>query len=126
MKQPRLPLLVIEDETSVQAFLKAALEKHGYEIVMAASGAEGLRLLKETDFHGVVSDMRTPGGVNGDDVHQWIVHNRPELSAKILFITGDIVNEETIQTLQRTGVPCIEKPFRVQELVTAVKNVMED
>src|SRR5262249_24246694 len=90
-----------------------------------ASGAEGLQMLKESDFHGVVSDMRTPGGVNGDDVHQWIVQNRPELSERILFITGDIVNEETIQTLHRTGVPCIEKPFRVQELLSAVKKVME-
>jgi hypothetical protein len=40
-------------------------------------------------------------------------------------VTGDIVNEETMQTLRRTGVPCIEKPFRVQELVNAVKEVMD-
>jgi len=121
-----LPLLVIEDETTVQAFLKAALEKHGFQIVMANSGAEGLRMLQEQSFHGVISDMRTPGGVSGDDVHAWLKENRPELVKRMLFITGDIVNEETLDTLQRTGVPCIEKPFRVQELVNAVKQVLED
>lgn len=120
-----LPLLVIEDEVSVQAFLKAALEKHGFEIVMAASGVEGLQMLKQRDFCGVVSDMRTPGGISGDDVHDWLRQNRPELVGKVLFITGDIVNEETTQTLRRTGVPCIEKPFRVNELVAAVKQVLE-
>ncbi len=121
-----LPLLVIEDEAPVQAFLRAALERNGYRIVLASSGAEGLQLLKQQSFLGVVSDMRTPGGISGDDVHAWLKANRPELVTKVLFITGDIVNEETMKTLQKTGVPCIEKPFRVQELVSAVKKVLGD
>ena len=59
------PLLVIEDEPSVMAFLSAALERHGYSMVPAASGAEGLKLLADGEYLGVISDMRTPGGVNG-------------------------------------------------------------
>ena len=121
----RLPLLVIEDETSVQAFLRAALERNGYQIVLATSGEEGLQLLKEREFSGIVSDMRTPGDVDGADVHEWLKANRPEMVKRMLFVTGDIVNEETMQTLRRTGVPCIEKPFRVHELVNAVKEVMD-
>ena len=120
-----LPLLVIEDEASVQAFLRAALERNGYQIVLATSGEEGLTLLKEREFSGIVSDMRTPGTVDGADVHAWLKANRPEMVKRMLFVTGDIVNEETMQTLRRTGVPCIEKPFRVHELVNAVKEVME-
>jgi len=120
-----LPLLVIEDEAAVQAFLRAALERSGYQIVVATSGEEGLQLLKEREFGGIVSDMRTPGEVDGADVHEWLKANRPEMVKRMLFVTGDIVNEETMQTLRRTGVPCIEKPFRVHELVSAVKEVME-
>jgi len=120
-----LPLLVIEDEASVQAFLRAALERNGYQIVLATSGEEGLQLLKEREFSGIVSDMRTPGEVDGADVHEWLQAHRPEMVKRMLFVTGDIVNEETMQTLRRTGVPCIEKPFRVQEFVNAVKEVME-
>lgn len=120
-----LPLLVIEDEAAVQAFLRAALERSGYQIVVATSGEEGLQLLKEREFSGIVSDMRTPGEIDGADVHEWLQANRPEMVKRMLFVTGDIVNEETMQTLRRTGVPCIEKPFRVHELVSAVKEVME-
>ena len=120
-----LPLLVIEDESSVQAFLRAAFKRHGFSIVMVASGAEGLQLLKEREFRGVISDMRTPGGVNGDDVHAWLQQHKPEMVKRILFITGDIVNEETTRTLEKTGVPCIEKPFRVNELMAAVRKVLE-
>jgi DNA-binding NtrC family response regulator len=124
MTAERLPLLIIEDEPSVQVFLRTALERDGFRIVMAASGTEGLRLLQQQEFEGVISDMRTPGGVNGGDVHAWLSSNRPQLVGKMLFITGDIVNEETTEILRRTGVPCIEKPFRVQELLTAVKQVV--
>jgi DNA-binding NtrC family response regulator len=119
-----LPLLVIEDEVSVQSFLRAALERHGFQLVIAASGVEGLELLRQNRFSGVISDMRTPGGVNGADVHAWISTNRPELASRMLFITGDIVNEETTKILQTTGIPCIEKPFRVQELINAINKVL--
>ncbi|HUS19585.1 MAG TPA: response regulator [Terriglobales bacterium] len=124
MTVSELPLLVIEDEPSVQVFLRTALERDGFDIVLASSGVEGLRLLQQRDFRAVISDMRTPGGVNGGDVHSWLSANRPELVAKMLFITGDIVNDETTEILQRTGVRCIEKPFRVQELLAAVKQVI--
>jgi DNA-binding NtrC family response regulator len=121
----RLTLLVIEDEGSVQAFLRTALERNGYDIVVASTGEEGLRLLQQQEFGGVVSDMRTPGPVDGEDVYAWLKTHRPTLVKRMLFVTGDIVNEATAQTLKNTGVPCIEKPFRVHELVCAVKDVLE-
>ena len=122
--QQRYPLLVIEDESSVQAFLRTALTRNGYQFVMVGSGAEGLEMLKTGKFCGVLSDMRTPGGVNGAGVHAWLRENQPELISRMLFITGDIVNEETRRTLQITGVPCIEKPFRVNELINALGKVL--
>ena len=124
MTVEKLPLLIIEDEPSVQVFLRTALERDGFRTVVAASGTEGLRLLQQQNFGGVISDMRTPGSVNGGDVHSWLASNRPELVSKMLFITGDIVNEETTEILRKTGVPCIEKPFRVHELLAAVKQVI--
>ncbi len=120
---PGLPLLVIEDEPPVMAFLSAALERYGYRMVPASSGAEGLRLLAQGDYLGVISDMRTPGGVNGADVHAWIAKNRPQLAARVVFITGDTVNEETLAILRQTGAPCVEKPFRVQQLMAVVQKI---
>jgi len=84
----KLPLLVIEDESAVMSFLRAALERNGYQIVGASSGAEGLKLLESGRYMGVISDMRTPGGVTGADVHAWIRANRPELLHRILSSPG--------------------------------------
>jgi CheY-like chemotaxis protein len=119
-----LPVLLIEDEPAVMSYVRAALERSGYTVVCSESGAEGLRMLESGDFLGVVSDMRTPGGVDGADVHAWIARHRPQLACRIVFITGDIANEETVATLRKTGAPCVEKPFRVQQFITVVEQTM--
>jgi DNA-binding NtrC family response regulator len=119
----RLPLLLIEDEKSVLNFLRTALERYGYGCRTATSALEGITLLEQGQFIGVISDMRTPGGATGADVHAWIVANRPELKNKVLFITGDTVNEETMKALNDTGVPYIEKPFRVHQLISTVEKI---
>jgi len=117
------PILVIEDEPSVMSFVRAALERGGYGVIAVTTGVEALKVLETGSFLGVVSDMRTPGGVDGSDVHAWLVAHRPELVSKLIFITGDIVNEETAATLTRTGAPCVEKPFRIQQLISVVLRV---
>jgi len=123
-KLPIGPVLLIEDEPAVMALVRSVLEGQGYSVVPTESGAEALRLLAQGNFHGVVSDMRTPGGVDGAQVYAWIAVNRPELASRLVFITGDIANEETAATLRRTGAPCVEKPFRVREFISVVQQTM--
>jgi DNA-binding NtrC family response regulator len=108
----------------VMAYVRATLERSGYNVVCTESGAEGLRLLESEQFLGVVSDMRTPGGVDGAGVHAWLSRHRPDLAARIVFITGDIANDETVATLRNTGAPCVEKPFRVQQFISVIEKTM--
>jgi DNA-binding NtrC family response regulator len=119
-----LPVLLIEDEPSIMALVSATLERNGYDVVCVESGAEALRLLEKGRFLGVVSDMRTPGGVDGAQVHAWISANRPDLENKVVIITGDYANEETVTTLRKIGALYLEKPFRVQDLISAVEKTM--
>ena len=116
-----VPILLIEDEPSVTAFLRAALERHGYAVANAASGTEGLKMLSGGKYFGVISDIRMPGAVNGADVHAWIQKTRPELCARIILISGDTANSDTQAFLAQSGTPCIEKPFRVQQLMSVVE-----
>ena len=119
-----LPVLLIEDEPSIMALVSATLERNGYEVVCIESGADALHLLEKGKFLGVVSDMRTPGGVDGAQVHTWISANRPDLVDKVVIITGDYANEETVTTLRKIGALYLEKPFRVQDLISAVEKTM--
>jgi DNA-binding NtrC family response regulator len=124
VRQVFLPVLLIEDEPSIMALVSATLERNGYDVVCVESGAEALRLLEKGQFLGVVSDMRTPGGVDGAQVHTWISANRPDLENKVVIITGDYANEETVTTLRKIGALYLEKPFRVQDLISAVEKAM--
>lgn len=117
------PILLIEDEPSVTAFLRAALERKGYAVVPASSGVEGLERLAGGRYAGVISDIRMPGAVNGAEVHAWIQKNRPELKTKIILISGDTANSETQAMLEKSGTPCIEKPFRLKQLMSTVEKI---
>jgi len=119
--QKSLPILLIEDEPSVTAFLRAALERNGYSVVQANSGSDGLDQLQQRSFGGVISDIRMPGAVNGAEIHAWIQLNRPSLKSRIILISGDTANSETQALLANSGTPCIEKPFRVQQLISVVE-----
>ncbi len=115
------PILLIEDEDSVRAFVRSALERRGYSVVQASSGAQGVEQLASAHYAGVISDIRMPGKVNGADIHQWIQKNRPELAQRIILISGDTANSETQSLLRGSSTPCIEKPFRVQHLISIVE-----
>lgn len=118
------PILVIEDEPSVMSYIRIALERHGFRVTTIETGVEALELLKTGQFHGIISDMRTPGGVDGAGVHAWVAQHRPDLAKRMIFITGDTVNEETAATLSRTGVPFVEKPFRISQLLEVIAGTM--
>ena len=82
------------------AYVRAALERNGYSVVCTESGVDGLAAARDAEsFMGVVSDMRTPGGVDGADVYAWIAATPPRTGSRLVFITGDIANEETVATL---------------------------
>jgi DNA-binding NtrC family response regulator len=120
----RHPILVIEDEASVAGFLRTALERHGYHVVLSSSAADGLHLLASREFRGVISDVRTPGAISGADVQEWLQRHRPGLAARFVFITGDTASPETASLVAHAKTPCIEKPFRLQHFLTTVEETI--
>lgn len=120
------PILLIEDEASVQAFVRVALERNGYIVRCVKTAIEAVQVLETNNFIGVISDMRTPGGMDGAGVLEWLQANKPELATHLMFITGDMVNEDTARALKRTAAPYLEKPFRISQLLEKVKQVIGD
>jgi CheY-like chemotaxis protein len=124
LKPQPLPVLLIEDEPAVMAYVQAALERSGYPVVCCESGVDALRLLETGSFLG--SYLRHAHARR----RRWRPGLRlgrppsPRLAARVVFITGDIANEETVATLRETGAPCVEKPFRVQPFIDVVAKTM--
>ncbi len=122
--QFQAPVLVIEDEPSVASFLRTALERRGYEVVVSPSAADGLELLASREFRGVISDVRTPGAISGAEVQEWLQRHRPLMAERFVFITGDMASSETASLVAQAKAPCIEKPFRLQQLLSTVEGII--
>lgn len=118
-----LPILIVEDEEFLLSFLKTALERSGMKVVGAPSGTDALALLEHGVFSAVVSDLRMPGGIGGAEIYDWVQQNRPELSPRFVFITGNASDSYASDLRDRTGAAFIEKPFRIALLTELLKNV---
>jgi DNA-binding response OmpR family regulator len=117
-----LPVLVIEDDKALLSFLRMALERDGLTVAGATSGSEALSLLKNGEFAGIISDLRLPGAIDGVQVFDWIRENRPGLSQRFLFVTGD--TDAVREVWERTGARYLEKPFRIGQMMAIVREFL--
>ncbi len=113
-------ILVLDDEKSIADMLAEMLGLLGYTPTVCNSPVHALEILAEHDFDLIISDFRMPG-LNGRQFYQLAAQKNPELAQRIIFLTGDVVNEETQAFLHSIGNPHIAKPFNL----TSVKKVVE-
>jgi len=114
-----LRVLIVDDEPSVVDVLYQALGDEGYQIDSASSGSAALAKILKNRFDLIISDLKMPG-MHGAELYARVREADPRMAEAILFTTGDIVSPETQLFLQRSGNPCLEKPFLLDEARRAV------
>jgi CheY-like chemotaxis protein len=120
---PQSPILLVEDEEVLLAFLKTALERGGVSAIGTSSGEEALQLLASREFSGIVSDLKMPGPIGGAEIYEWVASHKPELTPRFLFITGNVLDEYATQVRQQTGALFIQKPFRISLLLELIQKM---
>jgi two-component system KDP operon response regulator KdpE len=110
-------LLVIEDDPQIQRFLTAALEAHGYELQIAATGTEGLRLaaLHQPDI--AIVDLGLPD-ISGLDV---IARLREWFAAPILVLSARSRENDKVAALDLGADDYLTKPFGIGELLARLR-----
>jgi len=105
-----LRVLVIDDEASVRVSLQRYLAAKGHQVETTASGEDGLLRLKASKYDAVILDMRMPD-LSGEQLYERLRSNDPTHAERVIFTTGDLVNEQMRRFLDGTGRPCVAKPF---------------
>ena len=105
-----LHVLVIDDEASVRVSLQRYLAGKGHQVETTASGEDGLLRLKASKYDAVILDMRMPD-LSGEQLYERLRSNDPTHAERVIFTTGDLVNEQMRRFLDGTGRPCVSKPF---------------
>jgi two-component system NtrC family sensor kinase len=105
-----LRVLVIDDEASVRVSLQRYLAGKGHHVETTASGEDALVRLKDAKYDAVILDMRMPD-LSGEQLFERLRSNDPSHAERVIFTTGDLVNEQMRRFLDGTGRPCVSKPF---------------
>lgn len=99
--------------------LRRILTKAGYEVIVAESGEEALRILvDDACFDLVFTDVRMPG-MSGPELASRMARRDPPA---IVFMSG--ASDTTPETLLRLGRGFIKKPFRVAEVVDLLRSCL--
>ncbi len=114
-------VLIIDDEPEIAELLAEILDRAGYHTTRAASGHQALGLLAAQSFDVIVSDLRMPD-LDGPGLYRELCRHHPELSKRLLFVTGDSLGLPTLPT--HDEVPVIEKPFAAEEIRRAVADLL--
>ncbi len=117
-------VLVIDDEPDITSFLVEILEASGHSVEVASSGLNALSRLAKQDYDVIICDLRMPH-LDGPGLYDALKDSRPHLLERMIFVTGDLLNETTDRFLKESGRPCIEKPFLPAQIRKLVDEVAE-
>nr|WP_260484542.1 response regulator [Sphingomicrobium flavum] len=116
-------ILLVEDEPMVRTVAERALTRHGYEVLTATNGEEALEILERGEVIDLlVSDVVMPL-MDGPTMGREARKDRPDLP--ILFMSG-YAEEQLRKSIDIDNVNFLPKPFSVQELAEAVRDVLVD
>lgn len=118
-----LRVLLVEDDPVLSGLLREYLEGLGYAVVAAADGADALARVLHEGFDLVICDLVLPK-LSGEEFCDQLLKHRPEMASRILIVTGDILSEQAAEFLQRTGLPCVPKPFGLKELSATLGDLL--
>ena len=116
-------ILVLDDDQAIGELLGEMLTLLGYSAKLCNSAPEAVKLVGQHEFDLIISDFRMPK-MNGQEFYREAIGIKPELARRVIFLTGDVVNEETQAFLQSTGNPHLSKPFQLARVEEAIAQVL--
>lgn len=117
-----MKILVIDDEEMIRTLTQHILSKAGFTPLIADSGQAGLTLLKaNTDISAAIVDHNM-ADLNGIETIREIFKIAP--NTKCLLSTGNTASSVDIPTELKTQIHFLQKPYRAQELVTKLREVL--
>jgi DNA-binding response OmpR family regulator len=114
-------ILVIEDDPAIRRGVVDALEFHGYSVLEAGHGDEGMDLALSVDCDLILLDLILPGK-QGMEILQALRSARPTLPVIILTARGQ--ESDRVGGLKGGADDYMVKPFSIKELIARVQAVL--
>jgi two-component system KDP operon response regulator KdpE len=115
-------VLVIDDETQIRRFLDIGLRAEGYEVLLAATGAEGLALAATGTPDLVILDI----GLPDMEGHAVLAELRQWSQVPVLMLSVRDAESEKVRALDHGANDYVTKPFGIQELMARLRALLRN
>ncbi|MBQ4378663.1 MAG: sigma-54-dependent Fis family transcriptional regulator [Treponema sp.] len=119
----KFTILIIDDEKNIREGLAADFEMDGYNVKIAANGNEGLSLLEKGDIDLVITDLRMPGSISGEQVLREVTTKMPGIP--VIVLTGHGSIDAAVKAMQDGAYDFLTKPLNLTQLEVIVKRALE-
>ncbi|MDD5759721.1 MAG: ATP-binding protein [Desulfobulbaceae bacterium] len=119
----RKTILLADDDELIRKALRAQLEHHGYQVLLAENGKTAIRVFldQQQNIDMSILDVIMPQR-NGKEVFDIIRKNNPE--AVVLFISGNTANIVTDELIRQEGLHFMQKPIDFEGLMHEVESLI--
>lgn len=115
-------ILVIDDEAQIRRFLDIGLRAEGYEVLQAATAAEGLAQAATREPDLVILDL----GLPDRDGHEVLSELRQWSQVPVLMLSVRSAETEKVRALDAGANDYVTKPFGIQELMARLRALLRD
>ncbi len=115
-------MLVVDDDPGSAGLLHEVFESEGFDVTIAAWGAEAVRLAQERRFDIVLSDVRLPD-IDGIEVLRRLKKADPELTVILVTAFGTV--ETAIRAMHEGAFDYVRKPFELEVVRRCVERAMQ-
>jgi two-component system response regulator AtoC len=115
-------ILIVDDEENIRLVLRTLLRRHGYEVEAASSGEEALPLVESFGPDVVLADVRMPK-MGGLDLLATLRAKGHDATVIVMSAYGNI--DQAIDAMKAGAYDYIQKPFKNDEVVLALKKAEE-
>ena len=120
-----MTVLVVEDDPAVLRSHMKLLEQGGFDVLPAVNGMEAFDQLRgSVPIHAILCDVDMPM-LNGTGFFEQLEEILPEMAGRVVFVTGHTDEPKIRKCLEQTGQPFLGKPTPRDELVDAVRQMVE-
>ena len=119
----KFTILIIDDEKNIREGLAADFEMDGYNVKIAANGKEGLDLIAKGDIDLVITDLRMPGSISGEQVLREVTTKMPGIP--VIVLTGHGSIDAAVKAMQDGAYDFLTKPLNLEQLEVIVKRALQ-
>lgn len=119
-----LKILVVDDDLGTRLSISDYLELSGYSVIMANDGQEALSMVKENHPDLMVTDIVMPR-MNGYELVRQVRQQVEFRLLPVILLTARTKTQERILGYQSGCDLYLPKPFELEELAAAIRNLLE-